>query len=154
MRSEGARGRSWGLTAASFPIPGLPQVKPLHSRSRYLHLCLRPCAECRLPCCLPSDLLGSLSASLLSLCPSPTVWLRLLAASLCPSLCSCLPDMLSASVVPLAVCLSLRWCMQKGRQAQSCQVCMVPLALGAAWVPLAVFAPNRSFVHSSGRLGL
>lgn len=30
------------------------------------------------PLCLPSDLLDSLSASLLSLCSSPTVWLGLL----------------------------------------------------------------------------
>lgn len=151
MRSEGARGRSWGLTESSSPVPGLPQVKPLHSHSRYLHLCpCVPAAECRPPSAFP---LTCLTPSLLPRCLSPIVWLVWnLATSLCLSLCSCLPDVLSASVVPSAICLSLRWCMQEGRQARSCQVWTVPLGLGAPWVPLAVFGPSRSCVHSSGRL--
>lgn len=70
----------WGLTMPSSSVPGLPQVKPLHSHSRYLTplpMCSHVPPVCRMP-----------------------------SATFLPSLPSCLTPCLSSFSVCLSVCLS------------------------------------------------
>lgn len=118
----------WGLTPPSSSVPGLSQVKPLHSHSRYRSLwpcaphvppVYPPCAECSLPpSVFPTELLDSLSLFpvCLSVClcelQSGCIFWNL-AVSLHPA-CICVSPSAQAICCSLFVCLSLRWCMTRG----------------------------------------
>lgn len=141
-----------------FFVPGLSQVKPLHSHSRYLaRLPMCPRAPvCRTPSAtFLSSLLSCLTLSLCCFCLSPNlavssgIWLLV-----CTCLFLCLPDVPSPSVAPCpSVCPQGGAC--KGRhqyqhlRAVGCAPVWGPP--GSLW--LCLFLPTVHLSILSGDLG-
>lgn len=129
-----------------FFVPGLSQVKPLHSHSRYL---------ARLPVCprvlnalshlsvFPAELLDSLSLFCICLSEPQSGCM-----SVCTCLCLYLPDMPSPSVAPCSSVCPQGGACKGASQAQSSELWVVPQSEGRLGPSGCVFSFRLSICPS------